>query len=277
MDSALTYNQNQVMRKQQINISIPKPCHEDWNNMTPQERGRHCSSCDKLVTDFTTMSDNEVIDYIKLGKGSGCGRLNSRQLSGPLTALDESSSWFSPIGMAFSAALAFFSATAVASEKPPQFGGYRIILPKDTVPKDTLDTNLLRGRVSDAINGEGVPFAMVRIKDMEYITQTDSNGAFKLPIPENSRDQLEIVVSSIGYRSSEYCPANIDSHQSIKLIPMYASVVGERPEYSGHLTGTVAFVGDLVIVESRPKRFARKVGRVISWPYRRMRSAFRDW
>ena len=34
---------------------IPNPCHEDWNKMTPEDKGRHCSVCDKVVIDFTKM------------------------------------------------------------------------------------------------------------------------------------------------------------------------------------------------------------------------------
>jgi hypothetical protein len=44
-------------------ISIPQPCHENWNQMTPVEQGRHCIQCSKTVTDFTVMSNNEIINY----------------------------------------------------------------------------------------------------------------------------------------------------------------------------------------------------------------------
>ncbi len=39
-----------------LKLSIPKPCHEDWAAMTPNEQGRHCAVCAKTVTDFTQMS-----------------------------------------------------------------------------------------------------------------------------------------------------------------------------------------------------------------------------
>jgi len=41
-------------------IRIPKPCHEDWATMTPNEQGRHCNACYKTVVDFSSMTDEEV-------------------------------------------------------------------------------------------------------------------------------------------------------------------------------------------------------------------------
>ena len=62
-------------------ISIPIPCHEDWGNMTPNEQGRHCSSCAKTVVDFTGMSDEQV-KYFFLDKKEErvCGRFHNEQL-----------------------------------------------------------------------------------------------------------------------------------------------------------------------------------------------------
>jgi hypothetical protein len=40
-----------------VQINIPKPCHENWHSMTPKEQGRFCGSCDKIVVDFSKMSD----------------------------------------------------------------------------------------------------------------------------------------------------------------------------------------------------------------------------
>ncbi len=62
-------------------ISIPTPCHEDWQAMAPNEQGRHCTFCAKTVIDFTTMSDDEV-KYFFLNKKEEkvCGRFRNQQL-----------------------------------------------------------------------------------------------------------------------------------------------------------------------------------------------------
>ena len=49
-------NKSTDMQKQ-TSLYIPKPCHEDWNKMTPTQQGKFCSSCSKQVIDFSLMSD----------------------------------------------------------------------------------------------------------------------------------------------------------------------------------------------------------------------------
>ena len=65
-----------------LKITIPTPCHEDWNKMTPDETGRHCSSCAKSVVDFTGMSDDEVKHFFLNKKEDErvCGRFKQTQL-----------------------------------------------------------------------------------------------------------------------------------------------------------------------------------------------------
>jgi hypothetical protein len=62
-------------------ISIPEPCSEDWNKMTPNENGRFCMSCSKTVVDFTLMSPEEIQQYFTQNKNEGvCGRFKNSQL-----------------------------------------------------------------------------------------------------------------------------------------------------------------------------------------------------
>jgi hypothetical protein len=67
--------------KQKLRLSIPTPCHEDWEKMLPVERGRHCEQCCKTVVDFTGMSDEEVVKYfVGRARGGVCGRFAPDQL-----------------------------------------------------------------------------------------------------------------------------------------------------------------------------------------------------
>ena len=50
--------------QKQTSIYIPKPCHEDWNTMTPTQQGKFCSACSKEVIDFSLMSDNQILIYL---------------------------------------------------------------------------------------------------------------------------------------------------------------------------------------------------------------------
>ena len=65
-----------------IYVHIPKPCHENWHNMTPKEQGRYCGSCEKIVIDFTKMSDKELLSYFTKATGQPvCGRFANDQLN----------------------------------------------------------------------------------------------------------------------------------------------------------------------------------------------------
>ncbi|MEC4004163.1 hypothetical protein OX283_005815 [Flavobacterium sp. SUN052] len=62
-------------------ITIPKPCHEDWDAMAPERNGRFCSSCTKVVVDFTKMKTTEIQSYFIENQGKNiCGRFKTEQL-----------------------------------------------------------------------------------------------------------------------------------------------------------------------------------------------------
>jgi hypothetical protein len=64
-----------------LQISIPVPCKKGWDNMTDAGTGRHCDSCNKIVTDFTTYTDRELADFFLKAKGNVCGHVNMHQLN----------------------------------------------------------------------------------------------------------------------------------------------------------------------------------------------------
>lgn len=62
-------------------ITIPKPCHENWNKMTPNETGRFCNQCSKSVVDFSNMETSEIQFFFNNHKGQKiCGRFKTKQL-----------------------------------------------------------------------------------------------------------------------------------------------------------------------------------------------------
>lgn len=65
----------------QYRLEIAKPCHENWEAMTPVEQGRHCGHCCKTVVDFTGMNAEEIAAYFFTHKQDRtCGRFNTDQL-----------------------------------------------------------------------------------------------------------------------------------------------------------------------------------------------------
>src|SRR6478609_1862604 len=65
----------------QILIQIPKPCHEDWHTMDSREKGRFCNSCQKTVFDFTSMTDEQLANFLGRSSNHVCGRFSEDQLN----------------------------------------------------------------------------------------------------------------------------------------------------------------------------------------------------
>ena len=64
-------------------ISIPEPCHENWNDMSITEKGRYCSSCSKVVIDFTNRSKASILQEYLNADPNGekiCGVFKNTQL-----------------------------------------------------------------------------------------------------------------------------------------------------------------------------------------------------
>jgi hypothetical protein len=59
--------------KKEIYLHIPQPCHEDWNNMTLVQQGRFCQSCSKKVVDFTSMTDQQILEVLAKAATKTCG------------------------------------------------------------------------------------------------------------------------------------------------------------------------------------------------------------
>jgi len=65
-------------------VSIATPCHESWEKMTPEEQGRHCGQCCKTVVDFTSMSSDQITDYLSVRtEQKVCGRFRMEQVLEP--------------------------------------------------------------------------------------------------------------------------------------------------------------------------------------------------
>ncbi|WP_284464677.1 hypothetical protein [Chryseobacterium sp.] len=62
-----------------MKLIIPKPCHENWENMTSDEKGKFCSICSKTVHDFTNFSDEDLISSFNSDENI-CGRFRENQL-----------------------------------------------------------------------------------------------------------------------------------------------------------------------------------------------------
>lgn len=118
-----------------MKITIPKPCHENWETMTPEEKGRFCSVCSKTVRDFTISSDQEIIEAFSDPSMDICGNFNTSQLNRDLN--------YSFINSLFTKFAVGFILTT---------GGFVSVNAQQNTVKDTLNTEEIREIVFSGFN-----------------------------------------------------------------------------------------------------------------------------
>jgi TonB-dependent SusC/RagA subfamily outer membrane receptor len=71
-----------ILQMQKYFLHINEPCSQKWDEMTPNDKGRFCNNCQKTVFDFTTATDNEIIQHIEKMKGNMfCAQFEDGQLN----------------------------------------------------------------------------------------------------------------------------------------------------------------------------------------------------
>lgn len=130
-------------------ITIPEPCNENWNEMTPTEKGAFCQLCSKEVKDFTKSTDQEILKVLETSKENICGHVSSTQINRPLQGFPSYSKWFLPFATSFSIVIIPFAASAqneiqmlgeVAIQKPVKIGKIAVKCDKPTTKIDTSTT-----------------------------------------------------------------------------------------------------------------------------------------
>jgi hypothetical protein len=113
------------------NLTIAEPCHENWDTMTGDQRGRFCSSCDKSVHHLTEMSPREATSLLRSQPADGlCIRYEVDEAGDPVVGrrrvlatspLSQQLGATALVGRAtmFAAGLASMLAAGVATAGPP--------------------------------------------------------------------------------------------------------------------------------------------------------------
>ena len=221
-----------------VNISIPKPCHENWEAMTAAEKGRFCGVCTKTVFDFTKASDKEIIDHLHK-ESATCGRFYNIQLNRNLIFPKQKSSYW-----------AIASATIIGFLGIGNQGVYSQVK-QDTIqtePKDELilektvapQKRTITGVVSDELGP--IIGASVVVKSSGKSTTTDFDGNYSIEAETGD----ELVFSYAG---------------SIQKI-----IINDKNSYN--VTMSAVILGELVTMGIYVKKrtfFGRQIQKIRNW------------
>lgn len=193
--------------KKSFRISVKEPCSEKFENFSATANGGFCDSCQLEVIDFTTKTNEKLIEYFSGTKEKTCGRFNKSQLKDYQTNQPISTSFISKgiAAMSFSLlSLCAISNTnaqdvSLLDTKTPIVATKQHVLGRIAVSPAQKYT--IKGTVLDE---ENLPLAGVNVvlKGTAEGVQTDFDGKFEFPRALEIDDIL--VFSYIGYEKKEY-------------------------------------------------------------------------
>ncbi len=196
-------------------------CDQKWELMPEQEHGgRLCEACERVLVDFTQLSEQQILNQQRENNYKLCGRYTRSQVDRlpRHLAIEESKDrkpWLVAMAMA---AIGLVPAIAMAQDTS------RVHIPVDyTVPlpgvpgqmqypllAQTVDSLILHGTVVKQ-TGEPIPFAdIVIIGDDNAMIRctTDANGSYSAAVPvaniRPNNGKREILITLYLYDQQQY-------------------------------------------------------------------------
>ncbi|WP_316635458.1 hypothetical protein [uncultured Flavobacterium sp.] len=164
-------------------ITIPEPCHENWDKMTPKDNGRFCLSCSKTVIDFTTMLPEEVQHFFIQNQNKNiCGRFKKSQLD-TITIQIPSRILYSQTNYHKMFLLALFIAMGTTLFSCQDKNGSKQKIDKVEVVKgNALEKNITKGK---ALRGENEIPPPPKVDQVKFVKGEPKNKKIKFhkPVP----------------------------------------------------------------------------------------------
>lgn len=247
------------MKIKTLRLSIPEPCHEDWNEMTPTLQGRYCQACEKEVTDFSQMTDAQIVQFIEKGKGNHCGRFRFDQLDREMSLSVPQyvlSPWAKAGILAASVLLAVpgMSQQTRLSTKP---AAQEIVVTQQK-DVDSKTPFIVKGIVTDR-EGEPLIGASILLVGTNSGTVTDLDGNFTIRI-EQQLPKFALNFSYTGYEAKTITITGkqkkllkVNLEEGINLSEVV--VVGYGIKRSDRIGGAVCIVRSTQKTEKRIKKW----------------------
>jgi len=224
-----------------MKISIPKPCHEDWNKMTELEKGRFCDVCNKCVYDLSKFKDDEILNLVQ--QNDVCVKVSTNHLK----KINQNHSNRNLTKFLQLSSFAFLFGTI------PQIYGQEKQSIEIVGQKNEGNISIeYRNQIYDT-EGFVLPDVIVEIKDTEIQVFADENGEFSFKLPENLYKPILIITDLNGIEREFY----LDEIGDKKII--------FDPEYK-----------DLIIIGTiiRSKSFFGRVWSGIKFPFQKIGRLF---
>lgn len=189
-------------------LKIENPCHENWENMTPNEKGRFCDSCKKTVIDFTQSTPLQIAQELKKSRNL-CVRMSSKQLRTPLLELKTYNDFKLPyanlaVGLMIATTLSCnqnlpapntksqtemvpMTDTSSKSEKQTKNSNTSIVVPENT----TRFCGIVMSENGDLIENAKITFVTLHKRLSTYSLQ---DGTFSIDLPSDLVDNENVFM-----------------------------------------------------------------------------------
>ncbi|MCW3465872.1 carboxypeptidase-like regulatory domain-containing protein [Chitinophaga nivalis] len=185
-------------------VSIPRPCAQRLQDMTPVKGGKYCSQCRKTVVDFSLLTDAAISHRLQQANGEVCGSFLPSQLNRPLE-VNRKKRWL-PVALL----TGLLSGGSLLSLQAKNLSPASLLIPGPTdapvtTSGDPDSLRVIKGHVIADRDSMAVAFGIVTLKGAKNIgTMTKTDGSFTLTIPDNiPGNTFTIHIGGIGYEPLE--------------------------------------------------------------------------
>lgn len=191
-------------------LKIDTPCDEQWENMTPTQKGSFCDQCSKEVIDFTHLSPEEIAQKIKETSGSICARITQKQLQTPLLSTSSKKEFQIPylnlaasviLAGAMTLSLPVQATTSSINTEYVHYTEYQNGTQKTKPKPASLDPNnnegvkIFKGIITEEVDGKRIENARIMFVTSTQILTTYSkhDGSFSLQVPMRLIDDVNVI------------------------------------------------------------------------------------
>ena len=177
-----------------IEINIPLPCAQNWEEMTPSGSGRFCSECRQKVIDFSLMTDSQIVDILsKNSQQHLCGRFGITQVNRPLNVIKDREM---PLRLTsrMAASLLLIQSIVISTWAQTAKAGTKItVAEKKAHPK--VQRKLIKGEVIDLQTGQPLKGMLVTIAGTDLKAVTNAAGRFCIALPKGIIDTITLTTT----------------------------------------------------------------------------------
>ena len=202
-------------------LTIPKPCHENWDAMTPEEKGRFCGACQKTVIDFSNMTDHQMAQFFKKPVGDVCGRFHHDQLDRTIEMPKKRIPWLKYF---FTISLPAFLISLKGSAQKEMVGKVAVVR-TDTLP-DSTRHHQEPGKIKQPLKGR----VFIKKPERLQVEEIKTNASLfpkasvyalssKIVVEEKKLPDLSLLTGTLGMVEVNW-PARIKNKKLPNLVPV---------------------------------------------------------